>query len=547
MNITQRITRFLKSAVTAVVAVASLTATTALADNTPRFNQLEGDKELLTGRNITQGQTEYIDPVSVTDNDVVRVRVWYHNDASLDSGATGATAVNTTVRVSLPFYGVSEGSTTHLMSATVGADNTGTVAGTVVNGVEVGQPGLRINSDRLGMVQFIPGSVKWYPNGTDNPVDLPNGQNGDAIISGTGISLGDIAGCWPYAGMVTLDVKLNPVGSPVIERSKTAINETQGSVPAHTVSANPGDVIAYTLTTNNTGLREQTGLVVSDDIKDVLEYATVIDNGGGAIVDGVISYPSETLAAGQQVAHIFKVQVKPASEWPTAGNFVMTNVYGNAVDVPVTPPVKPLDIFLKKEVRSLSVSGDYLKEITVGIDSTLEYRLVVKNTGQNLLSKVSIHDTHDSKLKFVSGTVTMTRDGKTATISDNIFATEGYTLDTPLKVGEELTIIYRMKIDTATTDRARLCNDVTAGAEGISAKKDTACVVVSVPATPTTSTPTPTPTPEAPAVAIPTLPQTGPADMMFALLGVVSGGATTVRYRRAKRAVARAASDIAVL
>lgn len=545
MKSTQRITRFFKRLVTATVAIASLTATTALADNTPRFNSIEGDLELLTGRNITQGQSDYTDPVSATDNDVVRVRVWYHNDASLDSGETGASAVNTVVRVSLPDYGVSEGSTTHLLSATIGADNASTVSGTIVNGVEVGQPGLRVNTDRLATIGFVSGTVKWYPNGSTSPVELPNGQSGDAIING-GVSLGDIAGCWPFAGSITLDVRVNPAGNPVIERHKTAVNETQGGVVALTVSANPGDVIAYTLSTGNTGLRDEVGLVVSDDIKDILEYATVIDNGGGTVVNGVISYPAETITAGQQVNHSFKVSINQASQWPTSGNFVMTNVYGNAVDVPITPPAKPLDIYIKKGVRSLSVGGDYLRDITVGKDSTLEYQLVVKNTGQNVLTNVRIRDAHDSKLQFVSGTVTLTRNGKTATVSDAIFSNDGFVLDSPLRVGEEITITYRMKIDSSITDGSKVCNDVTAGANGINDKKDTVCVKVSV--SPVTPTPTPTTTAPTPTVApTPTLPQTGPADMMLALLGVVSGGATTVRYRRAKRAVARAAGTIAVI
>ena len=536
MVFSQRLSKFFKRAAATVVAVASLTATTALAQNTPRFNQMDGDREFLTGRNVTQGQTEYGDPVSATDNDVVRVRVWYHNDASQDSGEPGTAAVNTVIKVSLPDYGVSEGATTHLLSATIGADNADTVAGTIVNGQEVGQPGLRINTDRLATVGFVAGSVKWYPNGSANPIALPNDQNGDSVVTSSGITLGDISGCWQFAGMITFDVKLNPAGNPVIERSKSAVNETQGNVPAHTVAANPGDVIAYTLTTRNTGLREQAGLVVSDDIKDVLEYATLVDNGGGTLANGVIAYPSSTLGTGATVTNTFKVRVNPSDQWPTAGNFVMTNVYGNAVDVPVNPPAKPLDLLIKKELRVISVGGGFTKQVTTNKGETVEFRIIVKNTGKNLLSAVRIKDVHDSKLVFIPGTVTLTRDGKTAAISDALVSAEGYRLDTPLKVDEEIVITYRMKVDAAAADDARLCNDGSAGAEGVNSKTDTACVVIPPAGTPVTPT-TPTPT----------LPQTGPADVMTALLGIVSGGATTARYRRAKRAVARAARDIAVL
>lgn len=539
---TRRITSFLKGIVaTAAMAAALVGSAVRADDNVPRFNQMDGDQEFLTGRNVTSGQADFTDPVSATDNDTVQVQVWYHNDANLSSGQPGAVAANTKVQVMLPDYGVSEGSTTHLLAASIGADNADTVSGTIVNGVEVGQPGLRITSDKLAKVTFVPGSVKWYPNKSDSPVTLPNGQTGDAIVTAGGINLGDIQGCWAFAGRITLEVKINPVGQPTIERQKSAVNETQGNVPAHTVSANPGDVIAYTLTTKNTGLRDQSDLVVSDDIKDILEFAAVTDATTGVVNGGVISYPSTVLKAGEQVVNTFKVKVNPASQWPTTSDFVMTNVYGNAVDVPVTPPVKPLDIFLKKEGRSLSVNGAFAKETSVQKGDTLEFRLIIKNTGQNLLSKVRIKDIHDSKLQFISGTATLTRDGKMASLSDDVMTADGFVLSTPLKIGEEITVTYRMKVDTATADSARLCNDASAGAEGVNAKKDTSCVVVAVTAPAPTPTPTPTATPT------PTLPQTGPADMMVALLGVVSGGATSVRYRRAKQAVQRAARNISVL
>lgn len=543
MTILSRFTKFLKGAVTAAVAVASLTATTVSADNTPRFNQIEGDKELLTGRNVTQGQTEYGDPVSATDNDVVRVRVWYHNDANQEDGNPGAAAINTRVQVMLPDYGVSEGSTTHLLSATVGADNAATVAGTIVNGQEVGQPGLRITTDSITKVAFLPGTVKWYPNGSASPVALPNGQSGDEIVGG-GLALGDIEGCWQFSGSITLDVTINPAGNPLIVREKQAVNETQGNVPAHTVAANPGDVIKYSLITRNTGNRVQTDLVVSDDIRDILEYAEVVDLGNGTVANGVISYAAETLAPGAEVIHTFKVRVKPSDQWAASGNFVMTNVYGNVVDVPVKPPVKPLDLTIKKELRVLSEGGAFVKQVTTNRGETIEYRLIIKNTGKEQLSKVRIKDIHDSKLGFISGTVTLTRDGKTASISDALVSADGYLLDSPLRVNEEITIKFRMKVDTAAGDNARLCNDGSVSAEGVGPKQDTACVTVNPLVTPIT---TPT-TPAGPVtIPTPTLPQTGPADVMLALLGVVSGGATTVRYRRAKRAVTRAASDIAIL
>lgn len=528
-----RFTQFIKRATTLLVAAATLVALPVkAADNTPRFNQMEGDLELLTGRNVTANQTTYSDPVSAVDNDTVRVKVWYHNNANQEDGQPGAAATNTTVTVALPDYGVTDGTTAHILSAVVKADNAAAVAGTIVNGTEVGQAGLRINTDKIARVTYVPGTVKWYPNGSTTATALPNGQNGDSIIT-SGINLGDINGCWQFSGNVTFDVKITPAGNPSIVRAKTAVNETQGNVPANTVKAKAGDVIAYTLTTKNAGNRDQEGLVVSDDLKDVLEYSTIVDNGNGTVSGNSISYAAINLAAGQTVTNTFKVKVNPADKWPTTGNLTMTNVYGNAVDVPVLPPVKPLDVTIKKEARLVSLTSGFSKDVTATGGDVIEYRLLIKNTGENLLNNLRIADVHDGKLQFLPGTVNLTRNGKTAAVSDEVMSASGYKLDTPLKIGEEIVVTYRMQVVANTASGLRLCNDASVSADQVDRRMDTVCVATTVAAKAATATPV--------------LPQTGPGDIMFALLGAVSGGASLSRYRQAKKAVSRAANDISVL
>lgn len=133
-----------------------------------------------------------------------------------------------------------------------------------------------------------------------------------------------------------------------IELSKTALNTTQGKVNASTVAARENDKISYTITVKNTGgTAKATSL--KDHLGDVLEYATLIDKGGGTFDANtkVLSWPDVTLAAGETQSRTFSVQVlatipsTPAGQSdPSSYNCLMENVFGNDMVIPVVcaPP-----------------------------------------------------------------------------------------------------------------------------------------------------------------------------------------------------------------
>lgn len=152
---------------------------------------------------------------------------------------------------------------------------------------------------------------------------------------------------WPVGGDTTLtNVYGNNIvvglGFTVVDPAKSAFNNTQ-SVNAVTSIARAGDQITYTLVTRNLGNEAVSGHVVSDDIRDVLEYATVSDARGGNVSGGVISWPAQSIPAGGQVTNTFVVQVaSPIPSNAQNGNsydYVMQNVYGNDVRITVERPV----------------------------------------------------------------------------------------------------------------------------------------------------------------------------------------------------------------
>lgn len=134
-----------------------------------------------------------------------------------------------------------------------------------------------------------------------------------------------------------------------ISLSKSAKNFSQGNVDASTVTAKENDRITFTITATNSGGTAET-ISLDDSLDDVLEYADLIDKGGGSFNETtkVLSWPSITLQPGTTESRIFAVQVLATIPATPQGqsdassyNCAMENVFGTvAVIVPVTcaPP-----------------------------------------------------------------------------------------------------------------------------------------------------------------------------------------------------------------
>lgn len=133
---------------------------------------------------------------------------------------------------------------------------------------------------------------------------------------------------------------------PKIVKSKKAINLTQGYLNATKNTAKSGDKIAYTITIKNEGLDSET-VRLKDDIADILEYSKLDDNGGGSLdaTNKVLSWSSIALDPGEKQTRTYVIKVLdtiPATAKgysdPTSYDCVMTNVFGNSVNIPVDCP-----------------------------------------------------------------------------------------------------------------------------------------------------------------------------------------------------------------
>lgn len=130
----------------------------------------------------------------------------------------------------------------------------------------------------------------------------------------------------------------------VITLTKSVHNLTQ-NIKADTSSAQAGDRLQFTLTAQNDG-KVHADTDFRENLTDTLEYATINDNGGGAVEqrDGTtdITWGRVSLQPGEKITRTFTVKVLDSipltargTSDPGSYDCIMTNTFGNTVDVRV--------------------------------------------------------------------------------------------------------------------------------------------------------------------------------------------------------------------
>jgi len=145
--------------------------------------------------------------------------------------------------------------------------------------------------------------------------------------------------------------------------TKSALNLTQGNIDASTKVAKAADKIAYTISVKNKGLVSDK-VTFTEELSDVLEYATLIDNGSGNFdkEKGTLTWSEISLAANEQQSRTFVVQLMnpiPVTNTGTSNEASydcrMVNTFGNAVEINVD--CAPEKVIVEQTVAELPKTG----------------------------------------------------------------------------------------------------------------------------------------------------------------------------------------------
>lgn len=168
--------------------------------------------------------------------------------------------------------------------------------------------------------------------------------------------------CQPCPGNPEIWIKDERCNADVI-MTKTTTNMTQGNIDATTTAARASDKISYTLAAENTGLTSE-NVTIQENLSDVLEYAKLIDLGGGTFdtASDTLSWPQITLAGGQKQSRTIVVELLPTVPATNTGasnedsfDCRMVNTFGNTVDINVVCP--PQKVVVEQVVSELPQTG----------------------------------------------------------------------------------------------------------------------------------------------------------------------------------------------
>ncbi len=207
-----------------------------------------------------------------------------------------------------------------------------------------------------------------------------------------------------YCGNLITDIYPSPPPPPPapakIVANKTSVNTTQGNIDATKVNAKQNDKLTYTLTAQNTG---GTAKVVefSDNLKDILEFSKLTDNGGGTFNQStnVLSWPSVNLTPGASVSKTYSVQMN-SSLVTTKKNCNMINTFYDktvTVDVDCTTPPAVVD-FTKTAINVSQGNVDATK-VTAKEKDRLTFALTAKNSG-GTAKEVTFEDNIGDALEY---------------------------------------------------------------------------------------------------------------------------------------------------
>lgn len=399
----------------------------------PRFNFLSGDQEMLQVAKTTD--TAWSDPISANPGDRVAFLLYYHN------GTLNSTAHNVTVSVDLPLVESNQ----LVAKSWLSSDETAPITDTIVDGQIVGLSGATINLPTNSSIEYVPGSTRLFPNNSQTGTVMPDG-----ITTTGGLNIGSINGCWPYAGFVTFLADIKSPAQLSIDKSVAHPGESDWHKE---ISANPGDSVAYHLSIENNGGQTAGNVTITDKLPDHMTYesgTTYIytkENPDGVkapdtIFSSGISLPDLTPGQDGMVYVTYRTQVVNVIP---AGSFNLVNLaevfmsgQKQGEDRATVKVSAERGLVIDKKVSN---GVSWVNENRASLLDTLDYRIIVRNTGNITLNNVFVRDVLPVFVNYLPGSTML--DGHA--VSDDIVTSAGLSLGS-LAPGQERVITLSGKI-----------------------------------------------------------------------------------------------------
>ncbi len=348
----------------------------------------------------------------------------------------------------------------------------------------------------------------------------PNGQNtifDDSLVNGAGISVTMVPGAsasytfkaivnYPFEGTIT---NFASASGPTVNTAQDQASVTV-SVPVITPPVDTSTTITVDKTVRNVSAG-QTAFVkgVNAYTDDTVEFQMVFTNTGNntaqiyfidtmpsglQFIDGSINYGnaysvmfsapggSMLMASGVTYTITFKAKVLAtggtevnrvnvtASNAPTVSSSAAVNIVARPVVTPTNTTIS-----IGKSVRNVSANQtSFASSTTAKKDETVEFQIVVANTGNNVANNVNIRDVLPAGLSYLTGTIFSTN--SVSGLNESLINGLGFT--TNMAVGSSVNIKFKAIVNV---NAGTLVNNVSAKGDNTNTISDSATVNVSTP------------------------------------------------------------------
>ncbi len=210
---------------------------------------------------------------------------------------------------------------------------------------------------------------------------------------------------------------------------------TKVSDPASGSTVLPGDTISYTLTVHNDSQAVLNGAIVTDNLSDVLDNATIGTIGAGGALNGTtLTWTVPTVQPGDTTTLTYEVTVNDGAYGETIGNVATPGPGGDCEESADCTTTHPTPHW------TLTKTSDPASGADVQPGSTIAYTLTVHNDSLGVVNSATVTD----DLSDVLDDATIGTIGAGGVLNGTTLT---WTVPTPLQPGDTATLTYQVTVN----------------------------------------------------------------------------------------------------